>query len=113
MTTIIGASALYVVVVVVVSLLLIAGSIENAAKVQQAVAQNSNSLPSTKNNNNVGILKSAPPEKMTIAGQSKPPVLSPEKKQVLEQDQAKTHHNPQLSSSDQPILAPILGTQAQ
>jgi hypothetical protein len=96
-------------------LLLIAGSIENAAKVQQqAMAQNSNSLQSTKNNNNNngGILKSAPPEKMTIAGQSKPPVLSPEKKQILEQDQAKIHHNPQLSTSDQPILGPILGTQA-
>ena len=49
---------------------------------------------------------------MTIAGQSKPPVLSPEKKQTLEQDQAKIHHNPQLSSSDQAILGPILGTQA-
>jgi hypothetical protein len=32
---------------------------------------------------------------------------------VLEQDQAKIHHNPQLPSSDQPILGPILGTQAQ
>jgi hypothetical protein len=42
-----------------------------------------------------------PPEKMTIAGQSKPPVLSSEKKQVLEHDQAKTHHNPQLPTSDQ------------
>jgi hypothetical protein len=107
-------TALYV-VVVIVSLLLIAGSIENAVKIQQAMAQNSNSLLSTKNNNNnnVGILKSSPPEKMTIAGQSKLPVLSPEKKQVLEQDQAKTHHNPQLQPSDQPILGPILGTQAQ
>ena len=78
----------------------IAGSIENAAKIQQqAMAQNSNSLLSTKNNNNNGgILKSGPPEKMTIAGQSKPPVLSPEKKQILEQDQAKIHHNPQLLS---------------
>jgi hypothetical protein len=114
MTTIIAASALYVVVVVVVSLLLIAGSIENAAKVQQAMAQNSNSLPSTKNNNNNGgILNAGPPEKMTIAGQSKPPVLSPEKKQVLEHDQAKTHHNPQLQRSDQPILGPIPGTHAQ
>jgi hypothetical protein len=110
MKTIIAASALYV----VVSLSLIAGSIENADKVQQqAMGQNSNSLLSTKNNNkNGGILKSAPPEKMTIAGQSKPPVLSPEKKQILEQDQAKIHHNPQLPSSDQPILGPILGTQA-
>jgi hypothetical protein len=113
MTTIIGASALYVVVVVVVSLLLIAGSIENAAKIPQAMAQNSNSLPSTNNNNNNGILKSGPPEKMTLEGQSKPPVLSPDNKQVLEQDQAKTHHNPQLPSSDQPVLGPILGTQAQ
>jgi hypothetical protein len=58
-------------------------------------------------------LKLGPLEKMTITGLSKPPVLSPEQKQVLEQDQAKIHHNPQLSSSDQPILGPILGTQAQ
>ena len=99
--------------IVVVSLL-IAGSIENAAKIQQAMAQNSDSLYSTKNNNkNGGNLKLGPLEKMTITGQSKPPVLSPEQKQVLEQDQAKIHHNPQLSSSDQPILGPILGTQAQ
>lgn len=102
------------VIVMVLSLLLIAGSIENAAKIQQAMAQNSNSLPSTNNNNNNnGILKSGPPEKITLEGQSKPPVLSPDKKQTLEQDQAKTHHNPQLPSSDQPILGPILGTQAQ
>ena len=100
------------VIVMVLSLLLIAGSIENAAKIQQAMAQNSSSLPSTNNNNN-GILKSGPPEKITLEGQSKPPVLSPDKKQALEQDQAKTHHNPQLPSSDQPILGPILGTQAQ
>jgi hypothetical protein len=99
------------VIVMVLSLLLIAGSIENAAKIQQAMAQNSNSSPSTNNNN--GILKSGPPEKITLEGQSKPPVLSPDKKQALEQDQAKTHHNPQLPSSDQPILGPILGTQAQ
>jgi hypothetical protein len=99
------------VIVMALSLLLIAGSIENAAKIQQAMAQNSNSSPSTNNNN--GILKSGPPEKITLEGQSKPPVLSPDKKQALEQDQAKTHHNPQLPSSDQPILGPILGTQAQ
>ena len=102
------------VVVVVVSLLFIAASFENAARVQQAMAQNFNSLPSTKNNNNNdGTLNSGPPEKMTIAGQSKPPLLSPEKRQALEQDQAKTHHTPQLPSSDQPILSPILGTQTQ
>ena len=101
------------VIVMVLSLLLIAGSIENAANIQQAMAQNSNSSPSTNNNNNNGILKSGPPEKITLEGQSKPPVLSPDKKQTLEQDQAKTHHNPQLPSSDQPILGPILGTQAQ
>jgi hypothetical protein len=111
MTTIIAAaSALYVVVVVVVSLLLIAGSIENAAKVQQAMAQNSDSSQST--HMNKGALNAGPPEKMTISGQFKPPVLSPEKKQVLEQDQAKIHHNPKLPSSDQAILGPILGTQA-
>ena len=111
MTSRIAASVF--VIVMVLSLLLIAGSIENAAKIQQAMAQNSNSLPSTNNNNNNGILKSGPPEKITLEGQSKPPVLSPDKKQTLEQDQAKTHHNPQLPSSDQPILGPILGTQAQ
>jgi hypothetical protein len=109
MKTIIAASALYV---VVVSLLLIAGSIENAAKMQQAMAKNSNSLQSTKNNNG-GILNAGAPEKITIAGQSKPPVLSPEKKQELEQDQAKTHYTPQLSTSDQPVLDPVLGTQVQ
>ena len=107
------AASVFVIVMVLSLLLLIAGSIENAAKIQQAMAQNSNSSPSTNNNNNNGILKSGPPEKMTLEGQSKPPVLSPDKKQALEQDQAKIHHNPQLPSSDQPILGPILGTQAQ
>jgi len=63
--------------------------------------------------NNGGILNAGAPEKITIAGQSKPPVLSPEKKQVLEQDQAKTHYTPQLSTSDQPVLGPALGTQVQ
>ncbi len=86
--------------IVVVSLLLIAGSIENAAKIQQAMAQNSAG----------GNLKLGPLEKMTITGLSR---LSPEQKQVLEQDQAKIHHNPQLSSSDQAILGPILGTQTK
>jgi Tfp pilus assembly protein PilP len=109
MTTIIAAaSALYV---VLVSLLLIAGCFENAANIQQAMAKNSNSSQST--HINKAALNAVPPEKMTITGQSKPPVLSPEKKQVLEQDQAKIHHNPQLSSSDQAILGPIPGTQAQ
>jgi hypothetical protein len=110
------AASVFVIVMVLSLLLLIAGSIENAAKIQQqAMAQNSNSnsLSSTNNNNNNGILKSGPPEKITLEGQSKPPVLSPDKKQALEQDQAKIHHNPQLPSSDQPILGPILGTQAQ
>jgi hypothetical protein len=69
-------------------------------------------LQSTKNNNG-GIMNAGAPEKMTIAGQSKPPVLSSEKKQVLEQDQAKTHHTPQLSTSDQPVLGPALRTQAE
>jgi hypothetical protein len=108
MTTIRVASVLSV--IFVVSSLLIAGLLENAVKIQQAIAYNSILL--TKNNND-SALNVDPPEKMTITGQSKPPVLSPEKKQVLEQDQAKIHHNPQLSSSDQPILGPILGTQAK
>jgi hypothetical protein len=95
---------------VVFVVLLIAGSFENAVKMQQAIAGNSNSSLSTNNNN--GTLNVGPPEKMTLSESSKPPVLSPEKRQALEQDQAKTHHNPQLPSSDQPILGPILGTQA-
>jgi hypothetical protein len=112
MTTIIVASVLSV--VFVVSSLLIAGSTENAViKVQQqAIAANSTSLQST-NNNNGGALNVGPPEKITVTQHYKPPVLSPEKKQVLERDQAKTYHSPQLPSSDQAILGPILGTQAQ
>jgi Tfp pilus assembly protein PilV len=109
------AASVFVIVMILSLLLLIAGSIENAAKIQQqAMAQNSNSnsLSSTNNNSN-GILKSGPPEKITLEGQSKPPVLSPEKKQTLELHQAETHRNTQLPSSDQPILGPILGTQAQ
>jgi hypothetical protein len=84
-------------------LLLIAGSFANIVKIQ-AMAQTSN---------NNGTLNVGPPEKMTLSESSKPPVLSPEKRQALEQDQAKTHHNPQLLSSDQPILGPILGTQSR
>jgi hypothetical protein len=107
MTTIRVASVLSV--IFVVSSLLIAGLLENAAKIQQAIAYNSILL--TKNNND-GALNVGPPEKMTISGESKPPVLSPEKREALEQDQAKIHHNPQLSLSDQAILGPIPGTQA-
>ena len=44
MTTIIIASVLSIVVVVVVSLLLIAGCFENAARIQQAIAGNSNTV---------------------------------------------------------------------
>jgi hypothetical protein len=92
-------------VVFIASSLLIASSFENAViKLQQAVAQNSN--------NSDGTLKVGPPQKMTLSQSSKPPVLSPEKKQALEEDQAKTHHNPQLPISDRSILGPILGTQA-
>ncbi|MGC2426670.1 MAG: hypothetical protein WA421_06520 [Nitrososphaeraceae archaeon] len=94
--------------VVLVSLL-IAGSFENGVNIQ-AMAQNSNSSQSTNNNN--GTLNVGPPQKMTLSELSKPPVLSPEKRQALEQDQAKIHHNPKLPSSDQAILGPILGTQA-
>jgi hypothetical protein len=105
MTSIITA---FVLSVILVSLLLIAGCFGNTTviKIQQAMAQNSDSSQSTH------INKGGSPEKMTISGLSKPPVLSPEKRQVLEQDQAKIHHNPKLSSSDQPILGPIQGTQA-
>jgi hypothetical protein len=102
-------------VVFVVSSLLIAGLLGNAVKMQQAIAANSTSLKSTNNNNNHngGALNVGPPEKMTIAGQSKPPELSPEKKLVLQQDQAKTHHSPELPISDQAIHGPMPGTQVQ
>jgi hypothetical protein len=103
-------------VVFVVSSLLIAGLLGNAVKMQQAIAANSTSLKSTNNNNNNhngGALNVGPPEKMTIAGQSKPPELSPEKKLVLQQDQAKTHHSPELPISDQAIHGPMPGTQVQ
>jgi hypothetical protein len=118
-TTIITASVLSV-VVVVVSLLLIAGCFENAARIQQAIAGNSNALQPTttttannNNNNNGGALSLGPPEKMTLEGQSKPPILSPDKKQALEQDQAKTHLSRELPISDQTIQGPTPGTQAQ
>jgi hypothetical protein len=98
MTTIRVASVLSVVVVVVVSSLLIAGSFENVARIQQAMA---------------GTLNAGPPEKMTLSESSKPPVLSPEKRQALEQDQEKTHLSPGLPISDQPIQGPKQGTQAR
>ena len=125
MTTIITASVLSV-VVVVVSLLLIAGCFENAARIQQAIAGNSNALQPTttttttttntnnnNNNHNGGALSLGPPEKMTLEGQSQPPMLSPEKKLVLEQDQAKTHLSRELPISDQTIQGPTPGTQAK
>jgi hypothetical protein len=116
MTTIIVASVLSV-VFVVVTILLIAGSLENAAKIQEVKGGNSSSLQSinnkNKNNHNGGSLSVGPPEKITVTELSKPPVLSPEKKQALQQDQAKTHHSPELPMSDQVIRGPTLGTQAQ
>ena len=118
MTTIIIASVLSV-VVVVVSLLLIAGCFENAARIQQAIAGNSNALQpttTTANNNNDhngGALSVGPPEKITLSEQSKPPMLSPEKKLVLEQGQAKTHLSRELPISDQTIQGPTPGTQAK
>jgi hypothetical protein len=118
MTTIRGvASVLSVVVLVLVSLLLIAGSFENAARIQQAMAQNFNALQPTtttttnNNNHNGGALSVGPPEKITILGQSEPPILSPEKKQALQQDQAKTHLSRELPTSDQTIQGPTPGTQ--
>jgi hypothetical protein len=116
MTTIIEASVLSV-VFVVVTLFLIAGSLENALKTQEAKGGNSTSLQSinnnNKNNHNGGSLSVGPPEKITVTELSKPPVLSPEKKQALQQDQAKTHRSPELPMSDQVIRGPIPGTQAQ
>lgn len=103
--------------VVVVSLLLFAGFFENAAKIQQAIAGTFTSLQSTNNNNNNnhngGTLNVGPPEKITVTEHSKPPVLSPEKRQALQQDQAKTHHSPELPISDQAIKGPKPGTQTQ
>jgi hypothetical protein len=102
--------------IVVVSSLLIAGFFENAAKIQQAIAVTFTSLQSTNNNNNNhngGTLNVGPPEKITVTEHSKPPVLSPEKRQALQQDQAKTHHSPELPISDQAIKGPKPGTQAQ
>ena len=106
MTTIRVASVL----TVVTSSLLIAGLLENAAKIQQAIAYNSILL--TKNNND-GALNVGLPEKMTIAGESKPTGLSPEKKLELQQAQEKTHHSPELSISDQAIDGPKQGTQSK
>ena len=106
----------YVLSVVVVSSLLFAASFENGARIQQAIAGNSNSLQSTNNNNinnNDGTLNAGPPEKMTLSESSKPPVLSPEKRQALEQNQEKTHLSPQLPISDRDIQGPKQGTQAQ
>ena len=80
---------------VVFVVLLIAGSFENAVKMQQAIAGNSNSSLSTNNNN--GTLNVGPPEKMTLSELSKPPVLS-QKKQALEQDQEKTHLSPPIAN---------------
>jgi hypothetical protein len=102
--------------IVVVSSLLIAGFFENAAKIQQAIAGTFTSLQSTNNNNNNhngGTLNVGPPEKITVTEHSKPPVLSPEKRQALQQDQAKTHNSPELPISDQAIKGPKPGTQAQ
>jgi hypothetical protein len=92
MTTVIAS-----VLSVVVASLLIAGSFENAAKIQQAMAGNSNSLQSTNNDNNNGTLNVGRPEKMTLSELSKPPVLS-QKKQALEQDQEKTHLSPPIAN---------------
>jgi hypothetical protein len=122
MTTIINTPCVLSVVVVVVSLLVIAGSFENAARIQQVIAGDSNALQPTtttttnnnnNNNHNDGALSVGPPEKVTISGQSEPPVLSPEKKQALQQDQAKTHHSPELPTSDKDIQGPKPGTEAQ
>jgi hypothetical protein len=103
--------------IVVVSSLLIAGFFENGAKIQQAIAGTFTSLQSTNNNNNNnhngGTLNVGPPEKITVTEHSKPPVLSPEKRQALQQDQAKTHHSPELPISDQAVKGPKPGTQAQ
>lgn len=104
--------------IVVVSSLLIAGFFENGAKIQQqAIAGTFTSLQSTNNSNNNnhngGTLNVGPPEKITVTEHSKPPVLSPEKRQALQQDQAKTHHSPELPISDQAIKGPKPGTQAQ
>ena len=52
---------------------------------------------------NGGTLNVGPPEKIIVTEHSKPPVLSPEKRQALQQDQAKTHHSPALPISDQAI----------
>ena len=70
---------------------------------------------STNNNNNHinhngGSLSVGPPEKITVTEHSTPPVLSPEKKQVLQQDQAKTHLSPELPMSDKAIQGPTPGT---
>ena len=60
----------------IVSSLLIVSSFENAViKVQQATAQNPN--------NSDNSLKLGPPQKITLSQWSKPPVLSPEKKQGI------------------------------
>jgi hypothetical protein len=103
--------------IVVVLSLLIAGFFENGGKIQQAIAGTFTSLQSTNNNNNNnhngGTLNVGPPEKITVTEHSKPPVLSPEKRQALQQDQAKTHHSPELPISDQAVKGPKPGTQAQ
>jgi hypothetical protein len=108
-------------------LLLITDSLEQSVNIGTvkvySIAQNSNSCQLINNTNNANItnntndangnhtLDVGPPQKVILSKLSHIPMLSPEKKQVLEQCQGQTHHSPSLPSSGQAIHGPIPGTQ--
>jgi hypothetical protein len=103
---------------IVLVLLLITDSFEQTVNVGTvkvySIAQNSNSCQLINNTNNANgnhTLNVGSPQKVILSKLSHIPMLSPEKKQVLEQCQGQIHHSPSLPSSGQAIHGPIPGTQ--
>ena len=112
---------------IVLVLLLITDSFEQTVNVGTikvySIVQNSNSYQLINNTNNANItnntndangnhtLDVGPPQKVILSKLSHIPMLSPEKKQVLEQCQGQTHHSPSLPSSGQAIHGSIPCTQ--
>ena len=100
---------LSVVISVVLVLLLINGPIVSV-KTQLVVAQSYNNLPNSNNNSVVPI---APPERVVFSPSAHLPLLSNDRKEVLEHsiEEDNLLHSPPVPSSGKPIQGPVPGTQ--
>lgn len=103
-------SRLGIVVSLTVVLILI-GALLGIANMR-AIAQSYNLITSNYNTT-TKVLSLDPPERVTFSPLAHPPVLSDDKRRLLQSAEEVTDRSPSLPISNEPIHAPLIGTETQ